>query len=52
MGFLLVLGPEPVISLAKITKKHILTSDNTKELIDLSKFIKHILDKFAEKSVG
>ncbi len=32
--------------------KHTLTSDNIEELIDLSKFIKHILDKFAEQSVG
>ncbi len=37
---------------AKITMKHVLTSDSTKELIDLSKFIKHIFDKFAEKSMG
>ncbi len=37
---------------AKITMKHILTSDNIEELIDLSKFTKHILDKFAEQSVG
>ncbi len=29
--------------------KHVLTDDNTKELIDLSKFIKHILDKLAKK---
>ncbi len=32
--------------------KHVLTSDNAEELIDLSKFIKHIFDKFAQKSVG
>ncbi len=34
---------------SKIKMKHVLTGDNTRELIDLSKFIKHILDKFAEK---
>ncbi len=31
--------------------KHVLAGDYTKELIDLSKVIKYILDKFAEKSV-
>ncbi len=35
---------------AQITMKHVLTGDNTKELTELSKFIKHSLDKFAEKS--
>ncbi len=36
---------------AKITMKHILTSDNIEELIDLSKFMTHILDRCVEESV-
>ena len=47
----LFLKPEHICHAnAKITMKHVLTSDNTEELIDLSKLIKHILDKFVEKS--